>query len=134
MPDQSHRPDSSSNRPSRGLGKTLLLCAFGLANAGLLASLLTGGASAEPSGFDWSSIDLASVAHAQQGQAADADEILAAQQGGRPSEYLLIPATLTNIGQDIVYVLDTQTGLLSAAAYDNNEGLRFIQPVPVFDR
>ena len=51
-----------------------------------------------------------------------------AAQLGRPSEYLMIPARLTNIGQDIVYIIDTGNGNLTAAAYDRQQGVQFIPP------
>ena len=88
-----------TDTPRRGRWKTPMLAALGVANVALLASLL---------GFDGAST-------------ADA------QNAGRPSEYLMIPASLTNLNQDIVYIVDTNSGALTAAVYDRNNGLRFLE-------
>ena len=51
----------------------------------------------------------------------------AAMQGGRPGDYLMIPATLTTANQDIVYVIDTNTGSVTAAVYSRQNGLQFLE-------
>lgn len=57
-----------------------------------------------------------------------------AAQVGRPSEYLMIPAQITNLNSDIVYIIDTQTGNLTAAAMDQtSKTIQFIAPVPLGD-
>ena len=53
----------------------------------------------------------------------------AAAMQGRPGEYLMIPATLTTANQDVIYVIDTQTGDLTAAAFDRQTGITFIPPL-----
>lgn len=124
----------------RTLGKTLLLASLGIANVALLASLLTSApqpTSVNPTGtvaasmpLDLSGIDLSAFDPASPAYAA------AAQQAGRPSEYLMIPARLTSVNQDVVYIIDTQTGDLTAAAYDAQQGIQFIDPLrlsQVFD-
>ncbi len=129
MPEHTLSSDSPATPRSRGVGKSLLLGAFALANAGLLASLFLGRPASDPAALDLSALDFASVAHAQ--QAGDA-QLVASQQAGRPSEYLLLPVKLSNIDQEVVYILDTQSGFMTAAAYDNNDGLRFVGQVALF--
>ena len=45
------------------------------------------------------------------------------------SEYLMIPANLISANQDIIYVLDTRTGALSALAYNRADGLTAVPPL-----
>lgn len=104
-------------RRRRAGWKTPALAMLGVANVALLASLLGTG------------LDAASPAQAQSAEAGAETSINAAAQVGRPSEYLMIPARLTNLGQDIVYIIDTQNGDLTAVAYDRQNGMQFIQPV-----
>lgn len=109
----------STTRRRRAGWKTPALAILAVANAALLASLLGTG------------LDAASPARAQNAQSAQADgqTSINAAQAGRPSEYLMLPARLTNLGQDIVYIIDTQSGDLTAVAYDRQNGMQFIQPV-----
>ena len=61
-----------------------------------------------------------------------ADNTAQAQNAGRPSEYVMIPARISNLGSDILYVLDTQTGNLTAIAYDQQgRSMQNIAPVPL---
>jgi hypothetical protein len=55
----------------------------------------------------------------------------AAAQVGRPSEYALIPVSLTSTNQDVLAILDTQNGGFTAAAYDRNQGIQFIRVLPL---
>jgi hypothetical protein len=45
------------------------------------------------------------------------------------SEYLMVPAQLTSANQDIIYVIDTRSGNLSALAYDRQRGIEAIAPL-----
>ena len=47
----------------------------------------------------------------------------AAAQVGRPSEYLMIPGRPIGLNQDVVYIVDTTNGLLSAAGYNQTNGV-----------
>lgn len=93
----------------RASWKTPALAALCVANAALGLSLL---ADVLPAGF-------AAPAKAQQQQ----------QQIGRPSEYLLVPAQLTSANQEIIYIIDTQNGDLTAAAFNRQNGISFIPPL-----
>ena len=53
-------------------------------------------------------------------------------QVGRPSEYIMIPAELTSLNQDIVYIVDQDNGNTTAVAFQqNNKAMEFIAPVPL---
>ncbi len=90
----------------RDAWKTPLIAALCVANAALGLSLVS----------DVLPIDGASPA-------------TAAMQVGRPSEYLMIPAQLTSANQEIIYIVDTQSGDLTAAAFQRNSGINFIAPL-----
>ena len=75
----------------------------------------------------------AALALALVGGTPDLASDAGAAQLGRPSEYLMIPARLTNLSQDIVYIIDTANGNLTAAAYDRQQGVQFIPPQRLSD-
>jgi hypothetical protein len=55
-------------------------------------------------------------------------------QAGRPSDYVLLPASLNTANQEVLYVLDTQSGELTAAAVSrqgNRGTISFINPIPL---
>ncbi|MEM1013131.1 MAG: hypothetical protein AAGI46_13035 [Planctomycetota bacterium] len=54
-----------------------------------------------------------------------------AQVAAGPSDYVMIPATLTSANQDILYIIDARTGNLTAAAFDRQNGITFIAPLPL---
>ena len=61
-----------------------------------------------------------------------ADNTAEAQNQPRPSEYLMVPARITNLNADIVYIADMRTGNVTAAKMDQNtKQIQFIQPVPL---
>jgi len=41
--------------------------------------------------------------------------------GGRPSDYLMIPGAVVGGTSSLVYIIDTQNGLLSARTYDGRQ-------------
>ena len=41
-----------------------------------------------------------------------------AQATARPSDYILIPGTVQGMQQQVIYIVDTQNGLLSARTFD----------------
>ena len=121
-----HMTDTPARRRRRFTVKGVLAAALGVANAALLAALVFPGGVTPPAGDAPAELSLASLSP---DFAAAANANALANQAGRPSEYLMIPARLTNLGQDIVYVIDTQNGDLTAAAYDRNNGIQFIAPL-----
>ncbi len=52
-----------------------------------------------------------------------------AQVAAGPSDYVMIPASLTSANQDILYIVDARTGNLTAAAYNRQNGITFIPPL-----
>lgn len=42
------------------------------------------------------------------------------QAAGRASDYIMIPGTVVGGNSSLVYIIDTQNGLLSARTYDGN--------------
>ena len=54
-----------------------------------------------------------------------------AQAGGRPSDYIMVPATVTGITTGVVFIVDTSKGELSGMTYnDVNDRL---EPMPKID-
>ena len=53
---------------------------------------------------------------------------VAQQQIPRPSDYILIPGVIQGSATDIVYIIDTQNGLLSARLFD---GQNFQDMAPI---
>lgn len=49
----------------------------------------------------------------------------------RPSDYLMLPATLQGNANGVVYVIDTSTGALSGLMYD--DARRVMVPMPPID-
>ena len=62
------------------------------------------------------------------GQFARPNTAEAATQVGRPSEYLMIPVRPVGLTQDVVAVLDTETGNLSVIGFDQGQGEIVFQP------
>lgn len=52
----------------------------------------------------------------------------AVAQVGRPSDYMLIPGRIQGSPVEVVYMLDTQNGLLSARTFD---GQKFADMAPI---
>lgn len=54
-------------------------------------------------------------------------------QVARPSEYMMIPARVSNLPGEILYVLDTQSGAVVAVAFEqNNRSMQSTAPQVVF--
>ena len=49
-------------------------------------------------------------------------------QVARPSDYILIPATVQGLQQEVIYIIDTQSGQLSARTFD---GRQFVDMKPI---
>jgi hypothetical protein len=64
------------------------------------------------------------------GQWLKPNAAVAQQQIPRPSDYILIPGVVQGSPADIVYVIDTQNGLLSARMYDG-QALQDMAPIPL---
>jgi len=57
-----------------------------------------------------------------------------ANQAGRVSEYLMIPAHPLGVPQDVLYILDIDNARLVVAAYDQpNNRIDFVGPLPLRD-
>lgn len=54
---------------------------------------------------------------------------MAQQAARRPGEYLLIPGEVSGQPGTVIYVLDTQNGLLSALTLDSKQQLSGIRPI-----
>lgn len=53
---------------------------------------------------------------------------------GRASEYLIIPSRPLGVNQDVLYILDTDSGSLAVAGYDpTNNRIDFINPLRLRD-
>jgi len=106
-------PDATA---PRARWKTPALIALVAANAAMAASLFA----------PW----LPGVPDAAPASAQAADPEIAAMM--QPAgEYLMIPATLTSANQDILYIIDTRSGNLTAAAFERQGGIEFIPPLPL---
>jgi hypothetical protein len=52
-------------------------------------------------------------------------------QAGRPSDYVMVPATVTGISTGVVFILDTSKGELSGMTYDDTSNQ--LAPMPKID-
>src|SRR4051812_43404984 len=52
-------------------------------------------------------------------------------QGGRPSDYLMVPGQINGISTGVVFMVDTDKGELSAMTYDDTKNA--ISPMPKID-
>ena len=52
-------------------------------------------------------------------------------QVGRPSDYIMVPATITGITSGVVVIVDTSKGELSAMSYDDARNI--LEPMPKID-
>lgn len=100
---QEVEPKPTASRPgprTAGLARTLALVALVILNAALGVSLIAG---------------------------LLPDNSANAAQVARPSEYLLIPGRPIGVNQDVLYIIDTENGWLSAAGYNQtNNSIDFI--------
>jgi hypothetical protein len=55
----------------------------------------------------------------------------AVAQVGRPSDYIMVPATITGISGGVVIIVDTSKGELSAMSY--NDAQNTLEPMPKID-
>lgn len=46
----------------------------------------------------------------------------AAQRVERPSDYVMIPGSISGSDRGVVYIIDTSNGMMSAVAYDDSSG------------
>lgn len=100
-------PTAAAPSRARSAAKTLILTALIILNAALALALT--GRLAPPN-------------------AASAGSTV---QGGRVSDYLIIPSRPLGVNQDVLYILDTDNARLAVAGYDPTTGR--IEIVPPLD-
>ena len=54
---------------------------------------------------------------------------MAHAQVARPSDYIMVPGTVQGLPQQVIYIVDTQNGLLSARMFDGRQ----LQDMPPID-